>query len=84
MNDEHKGGDKPHEREVEVFINGHEKKIPAGTYKVPELKKVLGVPEDQELAEIKGKETIPLKDGDEVKVHDGEKFVSHKRRGGSS
>ncbi|MBU6214751.1 hypothetical protein KGM48_02825 [Patescibacteria group bacterium] len=72
------------EKEVEVFINGHEKKIPAGTYKVRKLKEELGVPEDQGLAEIRGKETLPLKDDEEVKVHGGEKFVSHKRRGGSS
>lgn len=72
------------EKDVTVFINGHEMTIPAGTYTVPNLKKALGVAPDDELAEIKGKETIPLKDSDEVKVHNHEKFISHKRRGGSA
>ena len=72
------------EKEVEVFINGNPKEIPAGKYSVPELKKALGVPAEDELAVIKGKEPVPLKDGEEVEVHKGEKFVSHKRRGGSA
>jgi hypothetical protein len=72
------------EHEVEVFINGNEKEIPSGKYVVSELKKALGVAADDELAEIKGKEPVPLKDDETITVHEKEKFVSHKRRGGSS
>ena len=72
------------DKEVEVFINGKEKEILKGKYVVSDLKTALGVPADDELAAIRGKESVALKDDETIEVHEGEKFVSHKRRGGSS
>jgi hypothetical protein len=68
---------------VKVTINGDEKKIPGGAYVVSRLKEVLGVAPELQL-EIKEKELIPLDDNETITVHEGEAFVSHKRRGGSS
>jgi hypothetical protein len=72
------------DKEVKVFINGNERQLPKEKYAVSELKVELGVPADEELAVIKGKEPVGLKDDEIIEIHEGEKFVSHKRRGGSS
>jgi hypothetical protein len=72
------------DKEVEVFINTEAKEIPKGKYVVSELKATLGVSADDALAVIRGKEPVALKDDETIEVHENEKFVSHKRRGGSS
>ena len=73
------------DHEVTVTINGpeHKKKIRGGAWVVSALKEALGVAAELQLA-IKEKELIPLEDDETITVHEGEAFVSHKRRGGSS
>ena len=81
MQKEDSGGE--HQKQIPVFIDGKMMKIPDGEYVVSGLKEVLGVAADRVL-EIKGKELIPLQDDQTIQVHEGEKFASHVRKGGSS
>jgi hypothetical protein len=71
-------------RLVTVTIDGNPKEIRSGEYQVSELKRVLGVPADYELDEVKRGEFKPLEDQGHTHIEGREVFVSHVRRGGAS
>lgn len=78
----------PHVHLITVFLNGsqeeNKKEIPGGEYVVSKLKEVLGVPADRVLEIVKEEGFVTLKDDESIHVHEGEKFASHVRKGGSS
>ena len=77
--DDHVGGT------VEVFIDGREKHIPAGTYTTADLKKALGVDASLDLDVIDEHGAFrTLTDADHTHVKADEKFISHVKKGGSS
>src|SRR5258708_30350686 len=70
---------------VEVFIDGHGKRIPRGTYTTAELKKALGVDASLDLDVIDEHGAFrTLTDTDHPVVKQGEKFISHVKKGASS
>ncbi|MHB8562405.1 MAG: hypothetical protein ACYDDA_00395 [Acidiferrobacteraceae bacterium] len=70
--------------DVTVTINGVEKEIPRGSYRVSELKDKLGVAAALELDLVVAGQFKFLPDGDRITITGGEIFVSHVRGGGSS
>jgi len=75
---------KPDPKLIIVSIDGREVKIKPGDYVVSNLKSILGVSPDYVLDQVRGGQLIPLNDGDTIKVHNHEEFISHVRCGTSS
>lgn len=71
-------------REIEVKVDGKPKRVPRGTYLVSEFKRQVGVAADRELDIVHHDVFKPLKDDEEITIHECEVFVSHVRTGGSS
>jgi hypothetical protein len=69
---------------VHVTIDGDSKRIPAGNYRVDQLKTALGVPPEKELDQIVDGTIKPLEDNAFIKISGEERFISHVRSGGSS
>lgn len=70
---------------VTVNVDGGDRQIAEGVYKVSELKHSFGVAQDYELDEVAHDgEFKPLNDTQSVHIRGGEIFVSHVRQGGSS
>jgi hypothetical protein len=69
---------------VEVELNGTPRRIRGGEYRGRELKIALDVPVDHELERVVDGEFRPIHNDDELRVHGGEKFVSHCGQGSSS
>lgn len=79
------GSEKGHEHEqVEVEINGRHKKIAGGEYTGRTLKLALGVPAEDELDRVIDHEFKEITNDQKVRIHGGEKFVSHRGQGQSS
>jgi hypothetical protein len=77
--------DKGRERElIEVELNGKPKHIAGGDYTGRALKLALGVPVEYELDEVIRGEFKEIRNDEELKLHRGEKFVSHPGQGKSS
>lgn len=72
------------DRDVEVKVDGKTKRVPRGTYLVSEFKRLVGVAADRELDIVHHDVFKPLKDDEEITIHQCEVFVSHVRTGGSS
>lgn len=83
---EHGGQDEKQKppKEVEINVDGATRTIAKGEYVVSALKAALGIPADYELDLVKHNKFEPLDDGATIEVKNGEVFVSHVRRGGSS
>ncbi len=69
---------------VKVTLNGDKVKIDSDTYKISNLKVILGVPSDYELDIIEDSQFKPLPDNDEITICGNEEFISHVKCGGSS
>ena len=69
---------------VTISLDGRERQLQEGVYKVSELKVVLGVPPDYELDEVVHGEFKPLNDQRSIHIRGGEVLISHVRQGSSS
>jgi hypothetical protein len=74
----------PERKLVEVELNGVPKHIAGGEYTGRTLKLALGVPIEHELDEVVHGEFKEIPNQKDVRVHGGEKFVSHCGQGQSS
>lgn len=79
--DDHGGG---HGHGVHIVVDGNKHEVRAGQWLVSELKAAVGVPAEKVLAEITPHGLKDLEDSERVAVHDGQRFMSHVRTGGSS
>lgn len=69
---------------VTVSLDGQERQLQEGVYKVSELKTVLGVPPDYEMDEVIHGEFKPLNDQRSIHIKGGEVLISHVRQGSSA
>ncbi|WP_027483928.1 hypothetical protein [Rhodanobacter sp. OR87] len=69
---------------VAITLDGQERLLQEGGYKVQELKVMYGVPLDYELDEVVHGEFKPLNDERSIHIKGGEILVSHVRQGSSS
>lgn len=69
---------------VTFTLDGQERQLQEGVYKVQELKVLFGVPPDYELDEVVRGEFKPLNDERSIHIKGGEVFVSHVRQGSSA
>jgi hypothetical protein len=74
------GGDK----EAHITVDNEPKKVREGDWIVSELKAKVGVDPAKVLAEITPTGLIDLDDSAHISVKDGQRFMSHARKGGSS
>ena len=74
------GGDK----EAHITVDNEPKKVREGDWVVSELKATVGVDPAKVLAEITPTGLIDLDDTAHINVKDGQRFMSHARKGGSS
>lgn len=72
------------EKKVHITVDRVAKTVRAGDWLVSALKAEVGVDAAKVLAQIKPHELVDLDDAAHIKVHDGEKFMSHARTGASS
>jgi len=77
----HEGG---HEHQVSIWVDGTKHEVRGGAWVVQDLKEKVGVPAAKVLAEITPQGLKDLEDGETISVHDGQRFMSHVRTGGSS
>jgi hypothetical protein len=85
VNNNADGHHQPHQGHlVTITVDGTERHIHAGTYRVGHLKTLLGVPAEYELDRVVHGEFQPLSDDAEIDIRAGLVFVSHVRCGGSS
>ena len=78
----HRGRRHPHL--VCVTVDGDEKQVRAGRYRVAVFKKAVGVDPTYELEELEHGKLVPLADDAHIRIHGCESFVSHVRCGASS
>ncbi|MBW4053709.1 MAG: hypothetical protein HIU85_20060 [Proteobacteria bacterium] len=76
--------DDRHPHKVTIIVDGVKHEVRAGPWIVSELKAAVGVPAAKVLAEITPQGLKDLDDGATISVHEGERFMSHVRTGGSS
>ncbi len=69
---------------VTINVNGKDFRVRRGDWIVQELKKKVDVDPSQVLAEITPQGLKDLVDTEVIKVHEGERFMSHARSGASS
>jgi hypothetical protein len=70
---------------VEVSIDGAPKRIHRGSYALPDLKQALGVDASLDLDVIEKDGAFhTIGDNERTTVKEGEKFISHVKKGGSS
>jgi len=75
---------KAEHKAVLVTVNGTVIEVPKGKIQVSELKLLAGVPQAQELAQVREGKIVPLADTAELKLKGGEEFVSYPRDAASS
>lgn len=73
-----------HEHEVTIIVDDRPHKVRGGKWVVRDLKAAVGVDPAKVLAEITPHGLKDLKDDATIEVHEGERFMSHARSGGSS
>lgn len=78
----HRGRRHPHL--VCVTVDGEEKQVRAGRYRVIVFKRAVGVDPTYELEELLGGKLVPLADDAHIRIRGGESFISHVRGGASS
>jgi len=83
LSDAHEAA-KGHAHVITIEVDGVPRQIERGKYLVSALKSMFGIPQEYELDKVVCGKFIPLVDGDTIKVHPQDKFVSHVRHGGSS
>lgn len=69
---------------ITITLDGQERQLQEGVYKVHELKVMYGVPPDYELDEVVRGEFKHLNDERSIHLKGGEVLVSHVRQGSSS
>lgn len=69
---------------VTIFLGKDEYKVRAGVWNVAQLKATLGVDPARVLAEITPDGLKDLEDTADITLHEGERFMTHARTGGSS
>ncbi|KZC24016.1 hypothetical protein RHOFW104T7_10920 [Rhodanobacter thiooxydans] len=69
---------------VMISLDGQDRQLQEGVYKVSDLKTVLGVPTDYELDEVIHGEFKPLNDQRSLHIKGGEMLISHVRQGSSA
>jgi hypothetical protein len=81
-----KGGDdnKKPPRTVTVIVDDHKHQVRPGKWVVHDLKAATGVDAAKVLAEITPRGLKDLEDNATIEVHEGQRFMSHVRSGGSS
>jgi hypothetical protein len=81
------GGDDakmPQEHTVTIVVDDHKHKVRPGKWVVHDLKTAVGVDAAKVLAEITPHGLKDLEDNATIEVHEGQRFMSHVRSGGSS
>ena len=73
-----------HEHLVTIIVDDRPHKVHAGKWIVRDLKAAVGVDPAKVLAEITPHGLKDLNDDATIEVHEGERFMSHARSGGSS
>jgi len=73
-----------HPDKATIVVDGVKHEVRPGPWIVSELKAAVGVPAAKVLAEITPQGLKDLDDGATIMVHEGERFMSHVRTGGSS
>jgi hypothetical protein len=71
-------------QEITVIVDGTEHKVRPGEWVVSALKAQVGVEPAKVLAEITPNGLKDLEDDARIELHNGERFMSHARSGGSS
>ena len=69
---------------VQIFVNGDPHEVRPGRWLVARLKAKVGIDAALVLAEVTPDGLKDLADDEHIRVHAGEKFISHARSGGSS
>ena len=82
---EHGGrNDHPPHHTVTILVDDEPFNVRPGAWEVSTLKAEVGIDTSKVLAEITPKGLVDLDDDKKIEVHDGQKFMSHARTGGSS
>lgn len=76
--------DDHHPHKVTIIVDGVKHEVRPGPWIVSELKAAVSVPAAKVLAEITPQGLKDLEDRATISVHEGERFMSHVRTGGSS
>jgi hypothetical protein len=72
------------EKEAHITVDNEPKTVRAGDWLVSDLKSKVGVDSAKVLAEISPSGLKDLEDTAHINVQDGQRFMSHARKGGSS
>jgi hypothetical protein len=72
------------EHKVTIVVDDHNHSVRPGIWIVSDLKATVGVDPAKVLAEITPQGLKDLKDDAKIEVHEGQRFMSHARSGGSS
>jgi hypothetical protein len=84
-NDDHGNNGHGHEtKTVTIIVNSIPKVLPKGKYLVSDLKRLVGIPADYEMDQVKDGILTPLLDTDEIHIKDGDEFIGQVKTGGSS
>jgi hypothetical protein len=75
------GGDN---KEAHITVDNEPKKVREGDWLVSDLKAAVGVDPAKALAEISPTGLVDLDDTAHINVKDGQRFMTHVRKGGSS
>ena len=75
---------KDHPHLVTIVVDDHKHSVRPGTWIVRELKAAVGVDPAKALAEIRPHGLVDLDDDAKTEVHEGQRYMSHVRSGGSS
>ncbi|MGH8291258.1 MAG: hypothetical protein ACREV7_20040 [Steroidobacteraceae bacterium] len=73
-----------HPHKITIIVDGTKHEVRPGPWVVSQLKAAVGVPPAKVLAEITPQGLKDLEDTATITVHEGERFMSHVRTGGSS
>jgi hypothetical protein len=65
-------------------VDGVKHEVRPGQWVVRDLKEAVGVPAAKVLAEVTPQGLKDLDDSETITVHEGQRFISHVRSGGSS
>jgi len=81
---DNKGGEHHGVALVTIEVDTVKKEVRPGKWLVSDLKNEVGVDQAKVLAEITPHGLIDLDDGDNIPVHEHQRFMSHARTGASS
>lgn len=73
-----------HGKRISITVDGVTMDLDEDKWNVRDLKEKVGVPAAKVLAEIKPNGLKDLDDDAKIELHDGDRFMSHARSGGSS